>query len=182
MHESPLARFVVDANGTVVLVNQKARLLFSLGPKDVGRPLQDLEISYRPTELRSLIEQAYTERRTVTRANVERRFPDGDTHHLDVLAQPLIDDAQVPLGVAITVVDVTRSQKLQEELQRSREEIQTANEELQSSNEELETTNEELQSSNEELETTNEELQSTNEELETMNEEAQATNDDVQQV
>src|SRR5262245_24541320 len=181
MHESPLARIVVDANGNVVLVNQKARLLFSLGPKDVGRPLQDLEISYRPTELRSLIEQAYTERRTVTRANVERRFPDGDTHHLEVVAQPLMDDTQA-LGVAITFIDVTRSQKLQEELQRSREEIQTANEELQSSNEELETTNEELQSSNEELETTNEELQSTNEELETMNEELQSTNEELQTV
>jgi two-component system, chemotaxis family, CheB/CheR fusion protein len=72
--------------------------------------------------------------------------------------------------------------KLQEELERSREEIQTANEELQSSNEELETTNEELQSSNEELETTNEELQSTNEELETMNEELQSSNEEMQTV
>ena len=182
MDESPLARIVVDANGTVVLTNQKARLLFSLSPKDVGRPLQDLEISYRPTELRSLIEQAYSERRSMTRTNVERRFPDGDTHYLEVFAQPLLDEAQAALGVAITFVDVTRSQKLQEELQRSRKEIQTANEDLQSSNEELESTNEELQSSNEELETTNEELQSTNEELETMNEELQSTNEELQTV
>jgi two-component system CheB/CheR fusion protein len=180
--ESPLARIIVDANGAVSFVNQKARLLFSLTPKDVGRQLQDLEISYRPTELRSLIEQAYAERRAVTRANVERRFPDGDTHHLEIIAHPLLDDSQNPLGVAITFIDVTRNQRLQEELQRSREEIQTANEELQSSNEELETTNEELQSSNEELETTNEELQSTNEELETMNEELQSTNEELQTV
>jgi two-component system CheB/CheR fusion protein len=86
------------------------------------------------------------------------------------------------LGVAISFLDVTRSVKLQDELRRSREEIQTTNEELQSSNEELETTNEELQSSNEELETTNEELQSTNEELETMNEELQSTNEELQTV
>jgi two-component system CheB/CheR fusion protein len=182
MHESPLARIVVDANGTVVVVNQKARLLFSVSPKDVGKPLQDLEVSYRPTELRTLIEQTYAERRTVTRANVERRFPDGETHYFEIAAQPLLDEAQTALGVAITFVDVTRSHRLQEELQRSREEIQTANEELQSSNEELETTNEELQSSNEELETTNEELQSTNEELETMNEELQSTNEELQTV
>jgi two-component system CheB/CheR fusion protein len=181
-HESPLARIVVDANATVVIINQKARQLFSLSPKDVGRPLQDLEISYRPTELRPLIEQAYSERRTVTRTSVERRFPDGETHYFEIAAQPLLDEAQTALGVAITFVDVTRSHRLQEELQRSREEIQTANEELQSSNEELETTNEELQSSNEELETTNEELQSTNEELETMNEELQSTNEELQTV
>jgi len=92
-----------------------------------------------------------------------------------VMVQPLLDEAQGALGVAVTFVDVTRSHRLQEELQRSREEIQTANEEL-------ETTNEELQSSNEELETTNEELQSTNEELETMNEELQSTNEELQTV
>jgi two-component system, chemotaxis family, CheB/CheR fusion protein len=76
--------------------------------------------------------------------------------------------------------DVSPYYKLHEELQRARDEVQTANEELQSTNEELETTNEELQSSNEELETTNEELQSTNEELETMNEELQSTNEELQ--
>jgi two-component system CheB/CheR fusion protein len=182
IEESPLARIVVDANGTVAIVNQKARQLFSLSAKDIGRQLQDLEISYRPTELRSLMEQAYVERRAVTRSNIERRFPDGDTHYLEIVAQPLLDDGQNALGVAITFIDITRSQRLQEELERSREEIQTANEELQSSNEELETTNEELQSSNEELETTNEELQSTNEELETMNEELQSTNEELQTV
>jgi two-component system, chemotaxis family, CheB/CheR fusion protein len=155
----------------VALINQPARLVFSLSAKDVGRRLQDLEISYRPTELRSMIEQAYAERRAVTRPGVERRFQDGDTHYFDVVVQPLADEAQSALGVAITFVDATRSRKLEQELQRSREEIQTANEELQSSNEELETTNEELQSSNEELETMNEELQSTNDVLETMNDE-----------
>ena len=75
---------------------------------------------------------------------------------------------------------VTALKRLQEELQRSNLELESAYEELQSSNEELETTNEELQSTVEELETTNEELQSTNEELETMNEELQSTNEELQ--
>ena len=165
LHDSPDPRILVDANGKLALANHKSRLIFSLNTKDVGRPLQDLEISYRPIELRALIEQAYAERRPVVRSNVERRFPDGETHYLDVIVTPLFDESHSPLGASVAFVDVTRSQRLQEELQRSREEIQTANEALQSSNEELETTNEELQSSNEELETTNEELQSTNEEL-----------------
>jgi two-component system CheB/CheR fusion protein len=180
--DAPMARIVIDANGTLAIANQRARVLFSLNPKDVGRPLQDLEVSYRPLELRSLIEQAYAGRRSVTQTSVERRFPDGDIQFFDVIVAPIFDDAAAPLGASVTFMDVTRSVRLQEELRRSQEEIQTANDELQSSNEELETTNEELQSSNEELETTNEELQSANEELETMNEELQSTNEELQTV
>src|SRR6185369_10119050 len=111
-------------------------------------------------------EQAYGERRPVVRTSVERRFGDGASQFLDITAQPLYDESHLPLGVSVTFLDVTRNHQLLDDLQRSREEVQTTNEELQTSNEELETTNEELQSSNEELETTNEELQSTNEELE----------------
>ena len=77
---------------------------------------------------------------------------------------------------------MSRQRRLQEEVQRASQELETALEELQSTNEELETTNEELQSTVEELETTNEELQSTNEELETMNEELQSTNEELQTI
>ena len=182
LEEAPVARMVVDANGVLTMANSRARVLFSLNPKDIGRPLQDLEISYRPVELRSLIEQSYAEKRAVTQTSIERRFPDGERQYFDIVVAPLFDEGMAPLGVGITFLDVTRYTRLSEELQRSREEIQTTNEELQSANEELETTNEELQSSNEELETTNEELQSTNEELETMNEELQSTNEELQTV
>jgi two-component system CheB/CheR fusion protein len=182
LEESPVARIVVDANGTLVIGNARARVLFSITARDIGRPLRDLEISYRPAELRVLIEQAHAERRTVTMSSIERRFPDGEVQYLDVVVAPLFEDGQRPLGAAVSFIDVTRATRLQEELRRSHEQVQTANEELQSSNEELQTTNEELQSSNEELETTNEELQSTNEELETMNEELQSTNEELQTV
>jgi two-component system CheB/CheR fusion protein len=182
LEESPIPRIVVDANGVLALANARARVLFSISAKDLGRPLKDLEISYRPAELRALIEQAHAERRTVTLTSVERRFRDGEAQFLDVVVAPLFEDGHKPLGAAISFLDVTRATRLQEELSRSHEEVQTASEELQSSNEELQTTNEELQSSNEELETTNEELQSTNEELETMNEELQSTNEELQTV
>src|SRR5262249_42439731 len=182
LDEATTTRIVVDINGVVVLASQKARMLFTLNARDIGRPLSDLEISYRPAELRSLIEQAYTEKRAVTLTSVPRHFANGETQYLDIVVTPLYDETNTPHGVSITFNEVTRYHKMQEELQHSREEIQTANEELQSSNEELETTNEELQSSNEELETTNEELQSTNEELETMNEELQSTNEELQTV
>jgi two-component system, chemotaxis family, CheB/CheR fusion protein len=180
--ESPVARIVVDENGVLALANQRARVQFHIDPGDVGRLLQDIEVSYRPAELRSLIERAYAERRPIAQTNVERRLDDGTVQMLDILVTPLFDQGAAPLGVAITFLDVSYVHELKDELRRAREELQTANEELQSSNEELETTNEELQSSNEELETTNEELQSTNEELETMNEELQSTNEELQSV
>ncbi|MEA5514822.1 CheR family methyltransferase [Nodularia sp. UHCC 0506] len=177
-----IAQIVVDRSGTLVLTNAQARTLFGLSPKDLARPFQDLELSYRPIELRSLIERAYTERRTITLTNVERYLSNAEMQYLDVRITPLEDVDNSLLGVSIFFHDVTRFIQLQEALQRSRQDLETTNEELQSTNEELETTNEELQSTNEELETTNEELQSTNEELETMNEELQSTNEELQTI
>ncbi len=177
-----IAQVVIDNNGTLVLVNEQARNLFALSPKDLARPFQDLELSYRPIELRSLIERAYTERRPITLTNVERYLSNRETQYLDVRITPLQDTDTDFLGVSIAFHDVTRYIQLQEALQRSRQELETTNEELQSTNEELEITNEELQSTNEELETINEELQSTNEELETMNEELQSTNEELQTI
>ncbi len=69
-----------------------------------------------------------------------------------------------------------------ESLQTVVEELETTNEELQSTNEELQSSNEELQATNEELQTTNEELQSSNEELHTVNEELRTKNDELQQM
>jgi two-component system, chemotaxis family, CheB/CheR fusion protein len=176
-----LAHIVVDLSGQLVLANETARALFNLSANDLGRPFQDLEISYRPLELRSHIEQAYLERRPVTIKAVELTQPSPIApQSLDVTIIPLFEMGGSTLGVKIIFTDVTRYKKLQEELQQSHQELETAYEELQSANEELETTNEELQSTNEELETTNEELQSTNEELETMNEELQSTNEELE--
>ncbi|MDZ8138558.1 MAG: CheR family methyltransferase [Nostoc sp. DedQUE04] len=179
---TPIAQIVIDTNGTLVMVNEQARILFALFPKDLTRPFQDLELSYRPVELRSLIERAYTERRTVSLTNVERYISNTEIQYLDVQITPLQETDNSLLGVSISFHDVSRYIKLQDALKRSQQELETTNEELQSTNEELETTNEELQSTNEELETTNEELQSTNEELETMNEELQSTNEELQTI
>ena len=178
---SPQAQLIVSVDGTTVAANDQARATFGIHPRDIGRPLQDLEVSYRPLELRSRIEQAYAERRTVHARNVERVFSDGEIQHLDisVIPVPLSGDRAL-LGVCINFADVTRTSQLQAELKRSSEDLETAYEELQSANEELQTSNEELQATVEELETTNEELQSANEELETINEELEATNEELE--
>lgn len=176
----PLAQVIIDCDGVVTFVNDRARGLFGITIRDLGRPLQDLEISYRPAELRSCIEQAYREQRAITLKDVEWRPGSEDARHFDVQILPLLENVNEIIGIKIVFADVTRFRELQEELRHSKQELETAYEELQSSNEELVTTNEELQSTIEELETTNEELQSTNEELETMNEELQSSNEELE--
>jgi two-component system CheB/CheR fusion protein len=178
----PVAQLVVDMRGVLSLANVQARALFGLTHKDIGRPLQDLELSYRPVELRSLIERARAERHQVTLRDVEWRSASGDGRFFDVQVAPLSGHDGSAVGTGVAFLDVTRYRRLQESLEESKSKLETAYEELQSTAEELETTNEELQSTNEELETTNEELQSTNEELETMNEELQSTNEELETI
>jgi two-component system CheB/CheR fusion protein len=178
----PVPQVVVDGERRLVTINHAARELFALTPADVGRPLQDLELSYRPVELRSHLDRLRTEPRTVQLDSV-RWMPKGEAEAriLDVRIAPLLVDGDVQ-GATVTYDDVTRAEQLKTELEGSKRELEQAYEELQSTVEELETTNEELQSTNEELETTNEELQSTNEELETMNEELQSTNEELETI
>jgi two-component system, chemotaxis family, CheB/CheR fusion protein len=182
LETTPEAQLVVDAAGSLAVANARARALFNLTPDDVGRPFQDLEVSYRPLELRSKIQQVYVERRPSQRHEVEWPTAAGEAVQLEVQVLPLVDENQVLLGASMSFADVTRSRRYKEELEHANQGLEDAYAELQSTNEELETTNEELQSTVEELETTNEELQSTNEELETMNEEMQSTNDELQTI
>jgi two-component system CheB/CheR fusion protein len=177
---APVSQVVVDDENRVVGINLAARTMFSLRHRDVGRQLQDLEISYRPLELRSLIDDVRNERHTVTQRDVRWQKGNDEPRTLDVEISPLAVPGEQFAGVIVTFVDSTEHRALEEDLERARRELETAYEELQSTVEELETTNEELQSTNEELETTNEELQSTNEELETMNEELQSTNEELE--
>jgi two-component system CheB/CheR fusion protein len=179
LDSTPVAQMILDASGALALTNERARVLFGLGQSDLGRPVQDMKISYRPVELRSVLEQAQSERRPVVMRDVEWQQAPGNVRWLDCQVVPLIEGG-VFLGTSVTFTDVSAARILQSELIAAQTELQAAYEELQSTNEELETTNEELQSTVEELETTNEELQSTNEELETMNEELQSTNEELQ--
>ncbi len=178
----PIATLVVGMEGTVVHITERARALFGLGLADMGKLFRDLEISYRPVELRSVLDEVYSSRRPVNIKDVEWKGLSEGMHHYDVEITPLVPPSGRIEGASISFIDVTRVFELHNEVMRVRQELETYAEELQSTNEELETTNEELQSTNEELETTNEELQSTNEELETMNEELQSTNEELETI
>jgi two-component system CheB/CheR fusion protein len=172
------AQIVLDATGAMVMANDTARRMFGLGVGDFGRPIQDLEVSYRPVELRSHLDSLGREQRTIDIRGI-RTGIGGKERILDVHIVPLLSNGGL-MGTSIAYLDVTDPHRLQEQIVAAKRDLEQAYEELQSTVEELETTNEELQSTNEELETTNEELQSTNEELETMNEELQSSNEELE--
>jgi two-component system CheB/CheR fusion protein len=176
---SPVAQIVVTSEDTVAMINRQAETLFGLSVRHIGRPLRDLEVSYRPVELRAYLEQAKVERRSARIQDVSWQRSGSQTGWLEIHVNPLIDAENGLLGTSIVFFDVTETRALLDQVVETNRQLEAAYEELQSTNEELETTNEELQSTVEELEATNEELQSTNEELETMNEELQCTNDEL---
>lgn len=177
---SPVAQIAVGTYGQLAMVNHRASQLLGLFDRDLGRPFQDLEISYRPLELRAKLAEVVETQAPMWLREVEWRRAGPDPTYVDIHLVPLLGAGGAIEGTSISFFDVTRFRELRVEVEAANRQLEAAYEELQSTNEELETTNEELQSTVEELETTNEELQSTNEELETMNEELQSANDELQ--
>ncbi len=153
-----------------------------------------VESGLRP-DLRTVIHQAVSTGRRVTRENVSLPV-DGGFQLLNLIAEPLVTGDGGPKFCIVILQEVGTPKQLgaagveaasdaqkdeiirhleseliatRERLQTTIEELETSNEEMKSSNEEFQSVNEELQSANEELETSKEELQSVNEELETVN-------------
>jgi len=182
LNEAGTALVVVDETGAVAFANTPARRLLGVGEADIGRPFQDLPISYRPLELRGPIEEVFRTRHSVRLEDQEYHLSQAETVRLSIDVRPLTRPDGSVYAILLAFTDTTRLYALRQELEAAQEHLENTIEELQSANEELETTNEELQSTNEELETTNEELQSTNEELETLNEEARSSNDEMESV
>ncbi|WP_426000413.1 CheR family methyltransferase [Caulobacter sp. DWR1-3-2b1] len=182
LNEASTAFLVIDETGVVILANLAAHGLLGVGEPDVGRPFQDLPISYRPVELRAQIDAAFRHRRSVRLSDQEYRPTGLEAIRLTIDVRPLYRPDGSVHAVLLSFSDDTQGYGLRRELEVLQENLENSIEELQSANEELETTNEELQSTNEELETTNEELQSINEELETLNEEARSSNEEMESV
>lgn len=140
---------------------RRARVRMQMVGVEGFGPPQDLEISCRPFDLRSCIERAYAERRAVAEENGRWAGPGGQVSFLALTVVPLLDGTGA-LGVSVHFLDVSRQRRLQEDVQRVREELL---EELRSTTEELATMNEELQSTSEELATINEEARDRGDQL-----------------
>ena len=91
-----VAQIVLDASGALVAVNGLARSEFGVSEADLGRPFQDLELSFRPTELRSRIERAETERRSNIESAVQWRPRSGEDRYLDIEVVPIARRRDVP--------------------------------------------------------------------------------------
>ena len=175
----PVPQIVIRTDGRLILANRQAREIFDLEQDVIGRNFGDLKLSYRPIELRLLIDSVLQTKEGLEVKEVEFQSSEREQLIFNVQLKPITNKGESLKGVSIIFLDVTQDKQVCWELQKTNEELKAAYEELQTTNEELETTNEELHSTIEEVETTNEELQSTNEELETMNEELHSTNDEL---
>src|SRR3954447_6309483 len=140
---SPVAQIVIDRRGFLVDANRRSRDTFGLAANDVGRPFQDVPLSYRPADLRSAIDRAYEQRSPIRLEGVRWANDSGDERVLDIDVAPVMGSSGDPLGASLTFTDVTVFSRLSEDYDRSRRDLENAYEELQSTVEALETTNEE---------------------------------------
>ena len=133
---APVAQIVVDTDHRLAAANLQARMLFDLGPADIGAPVHALELASRPVELRSRIEQVSRVRHAVALHDVEWRTATG-TRIVDVEVTPLLDPGGGLDAVSVTFVDVTRYRWLQDALHDSKRDLATRTSELQAAVEEL---------------------------------------------
>ena len=108
-NSAPYPHLVVDLDGNVVLTNERARAAFGLTADDIGRPFRDLNISYRPLELRGPLEQVLTARKTVRVPTVERPAPDPAVQQFEVEIVPLIEEGNAVVGASLTFRDVSEA-------------------------------------------------------------------------
>ncbi len=135
---SPVAQIVVTGEDTVAMINQQAEAIFGLSARDIGRLLRDLEVSYRPVELRAYLEQAKVERRPARIQDVQWQRPGLEPVWYEIHVNPLVDAENGLLGVSIAFYDVTATRDLLDKVVQANRQLEAAYEELQSTNEELE--------------------------------------------
>jgi len=162
-----------------------------------GPPTQNLFSLARQglePKLRVVIHRAIRENATRSIKDVKLRLG-GDIRRVNIEVEPLnlskqtegllmISFQEQPNPSGETLAEArTRAETAESELQRQLEqELETTRDDLQSTIEELESANEGLKASNEEVMSMNEELQSANEELETSKEELQSLNEELSTV
>lgn len=108
----------------------------------------------------------------------EPGFPEGYAEVLFVAQENLAMLERFAAGETVET-DLVLVKRMEEELMRTRERLQSIIEEYEDSSQDLKTSNEELQSINEELKSTTEELETSKEELQSMNEELITVNGEL---
>ncbi len=197
-------RLVIETYApAAVLINRKYECLYSLGPTDrylrvaSGYPTHDLLAMARHdvrTRLRSAIQQASLENVRIIIAG-GRVNHNGYTVSFNIDVQPVLSGDEDLLlicfvdepkherrrGGPIKPGDVPRVTSLEQELEATKSELQSAIRSLEVSIEEHRAINEEALSVQEEYQSTNEELVTSKEELQSLNEELTALNNQLQE-
>ena len=186
-----------------VLINHKHECLYSLGPTDrylrvaPGHPTHDLLAMARQglrARLGSAIQRAIQENaRVVADGGRTNRDSAATSFRIDVQPVPCEGDSLLLIcfidepkhdhkqSRAATAPELPRVAELEQELEATKLELQSAIRNLELSSEEQKAINEEALSVNEEYQSANEELLTSKEELQSLNEELTALNGQLQE-
>jgi two-component system, chemotaxis family, CheB/CheR fusion protein len=101
---NPVAQLVVTVDDDLAVFNELAGQTFGLHTNDIGRPLRDLEISYRLAELRTRLAEVKAKCEEVRITEVEWQRPNGVVQWFEVQVNPLLDGEDL-LGVSFVFDD-----------------------------------------------------------------------------
>jgi two-component system CheB/CheR fusion protein len=130
LNEAATAFLVVDETGIVTLANATARNMLSVGEADIGRPFQDLPISYRPLELRGPIEEVLRDKRGIRLDHQEYHISQNDIIRLSIDIRPLHRPDGSAYAALLSFTDTTRLYTMQRELETAQENLENSIEEL----------------------------------------------------
>src|SRR6476661_3348206 len=106
-----------------------AREQLNLPLTDLGRPLRELELSYRPADLRAAMERVAADQREVLLKGVHHVVA-GHVRYFDITVAPIFDEMLVLLGMRIMFADATAFHHLKAELSAAKQELETAHDAL----------------------------------------------------
>jgi two-component system, chemotaxis family, CheB/CheR fusion protein len=182
---------LIDEKGDIQYVHGRTGKYLEPAPGEARFNILDMAREGLRGELSRAIRKANAEKQDVTCKGLRVRS-NGDILSVNLSVKPVTERETPPGLLMILFEDVESAEKSiqagtkgraknkpTKRLEIVEQELQYTKESLQSTIEELETINETLNAANEELQSTNEELQSANEELQTSKEEQQSLNEEV---
>lgn len=122
LNSTDVATIFLDQNMVIRFFTPATRLLFSVLPGDIGRPLSDLNSTTGDAQI---IADAHSVMATGTPLELEVLTPAGKWYVRRIL--PYKTDGAAVMGVVITFTDITERHQITEALQTAKAEAQAAN-------------------------------------------------------
>ena len=149
----PVAQLLFDAGGTLAAANANGRTLLHISSSDVGRSVEELDVSSRIPGLAGLVAAG------AARTMDDVQWPDGQVVRvLRIVCTPLPGAAAQAPGIRIDVLDTTEEAALRLDLRQTSRELAAAYQHPDATTEQLRASNEHLLVAVEQLEATTEEL------------------------